>query len=572
MNYTPPIQDMLFNLIHVAGLPDLEQAAELDADTIEAILSEAGKLASDVLAPLNWSGDTAGVDVKDGALKMPEGFKDAYTQYFEAGWNAVPFDPEYGGQGLPWGLAFAIQEMWQAANMSFGLCPLLNQGAVDAILHHGSEAQKQTYLPKLIEGSWTGTMNLTEPQAGSDLSAVRAKAEPAGEGTYKIFGQKIYITYGEHDLAENIIHLVLARLPDAPEGTKGISLFLVPKFMVNDDGSLGNRNDVTCVSTEHKLGIHASPTCTMSFGDNGGATGYLIGQENEGLKCMFTMMNNARLSVGLQGVAIADRAYQHALNYARERVQGFGFADRGNRVAIIEHADVKRMLLSMRALTEAGRTMAYEAGVALDKAGNGDVQAKALVELMTPIVKSWCTDMSVEVASIGIQVHGGMGFVEETGAAQYYRDARILPIYEGTNGIQAADLVFRKVLRDGGQTAKAYIENLRAPVYEDLHGYLECLEKATDKIVNLGGDKRMDSIAAISTPYLNAFGYVMGGAMLLKSVSELDKAQGYAPEFTETKKHVTKFYTENILPRAQGFLKPIFADSELIENFSAERF
>ena len=440
--YTPPITDMQFTLQDLLGFTH----GDLDNETITAILEEAGKLAADVLAPLNKTGDDHGAKLDNGAVTTAPGFKDAYSEYSGGGWNAVPFPENYGGQNLPWALAFPIQEMWQAANMSFGLCPLLNQGAIEAIHAHGSTEQKDEYLPKLISGEWTGTMNLTEPQAGSDLGLIRTKAEKQSDDTYKISGQKIYITYGEHDFTDNIIHLVLARTPDAPADSKGISLFIVPKFLAD-----GTRNDVICTGLEHKLGIHASPTCTMQFGDNGGATGYLIGEENNGLKYMFTMMNNARLSVGLQGVAIADRATQAANQYAAERKQGKGFG--GNeRVSINHHADIKRTLLTMESLTMAGRALTYEAAIAL-----GNDTDKPFVDLLTPIVKSYCTDMAVEVASLGVQIHGGMGFVEETGAAQYYRDARILPIYEGTNGIQALDLAFRKIIRDNGVTVGQYM-------------------------------------------------------------------------------------------------------------------
>ena len=407
--YNPPVSQML-NLIY-----DVLQFKhdDLDRETSEAILLEASKLASDVLAPINKSADEEGATRDEqGNVKTAAGFKEAYQQYCEGGWNAVPFDPEFGGQGLPYLLAFPLQEMWQGANMSFGLCPLLNQGAVEAISHHGSAEQKAFYLPKLISGEWTGTMNLTEPQAGSDLGLVRTKASPDGKA-YKISGQKIFITYGEHDMTDNIIHLVLARLDDAPDDVKGISLFIVPKFLED-----GTRNNVKCIGLEHKLGIHASPTCTMEFD---GATGYLIGQANEGLKYMFTMMNNARLSVGLQGVAIAERAYQHALAYAEERVQGKDYKT-GERTVIANHTDIKRMLKSMKSQIAAGRALTYAAAQALDE--GDDVR----VDILTPLVKSWCTDMACEVTSLGVQVFGGMGFIEETGAAQFYRDARLLPI------------------------------------------------------------------------------------------------------------------------------------------------
>ncbi|MEC7577494.1 MAG: acyl-CoA dehydrogenase family protein, partial [Pseudomonadota bacterium] len=420
---------------------------------------EAAKLARDILAPLNRVGDEFPMECKDGVVITPPGFKDAYSQYCESGWNSVPFAPEYEGQGLPYTLSFPLQEMWQSANMSFSLCPLLNQGAIEAIEHHASDDVKQMFLPRMISGEWTGTMNLTEPQAGSDLSVVRTKAEPQADGMYKITGQKIYITFGEHDFSENIIHLVLARTPDAPEGVKGISLFVVPKFKLNADGSIGERNDLICSGIEHKLGIHASPTCTMTFGENGGATGYIVGEPNEGLKYMFTMMNMARLNVGLQGIAISERAYQAAKAYAADRTQGKNL--KGESANIIEHADVRRMLFTMKAYTEAARALAYEAAYYYDLSQQDDHKddpaAAARVALLTPVVKGWSTDISLDVTSLGVQVCGGMGFIEETGLAQYYRDARILPIYEGTNGIQAMDLVFRKTIMDKGAAFSAWL-------------------------------------------------------------------------------------------------------------------
>lgn len=538
--YTPPIDDMKLLLDKVLPVTNLGRD-DLDMAMLSAILEEAGKLASGVLAPLNESGDRDGATWADGHVKTASGFKEAYKEYQQGGWNAVPFDPEFGGQGLPWVISFPVQEMWQAANMSFGLCPLLNQGAVEALLHHGSKELQDYYLPKLISGEWTGTMNLTEPQAGSDLALLRSKAERQADGTYRIFGQKIYITYGEHDMTDNIIHLVLARLPDAPEGVKGISLFIVPKFLKD-----GTRNDVTCVSIEHKLGIHASPTCTMQFGDTGGAVGYVVGQENEGLKYMFTMMNNARLSVGLQGVAISERATQAATWYAADRKQGKPFAGE-DTVTIDKHPDVKRMLMTMQALTMAGRGMAYEAAYYLDKSKMGDKAAQARVDVMTPVVKSWCTDNAVEVASLGVQIHGGMGFVEETGAAQYYRDARILPIYEGTNGIQANDLIFRKVLRDKGEALHAWksdmIGHTKTTAYQKA---IQILENATQTI--LKKSSHADDVAMIAVPYLNLLGTVAGGVML-ERISEADT----------DKKIISDFYTKHILPRIYGL-------NEIISN------
>ena len=582
-DYHPPLADMRFILEHVVGLENLPEhpdLGKLDGEMIDSVLVPAAKLASEVLAPLNFSGDQDGTVLKDGNVTTAKGFKEAYAAYRDGGWNAVPFAPEHGGQGLPWLVAFPLQEMWQGANMSFGLCPLLNQGAVEAIHTHGSEEQKEQYLEKLISGEWTGTMNLTEPQAGSDLSVIRSKAEPQDDGSYKIFGQKIFITYGEHDMAENIIHLVLARTPDAPEGVKGISLFIVPKFL--EDGS---RNDVLCTGIEHKLGIHASPTCTMQFGDQGGATGYLIGRENDGLKYMFTMMNNARLSVGLQGVAIAERSYQQALAYARERIQGTALTDKSERVAIINHPDVKRMLLSMRAKIEALRALTYEAALQLDLAVQGNQDAQARVDLLTPIVKACGTDMALDVTSIGVQIHGGMGFVEETGAAQFYRDARILPIYEGTNGIQAADLAFRKILRDHGGAVKVYLSELEILVHDmdqiadvkdlalrhALDEGLESLTAATGWILE-HATKDLNAVAASSVPYLKCFGLVAGGAMMAKSVlaakQQMEYGQGDG-NFLQDKVTTAHFYAVHILPEVVALAEAVTkgADSVLEARF-----
>ncbi len=527
-NYRPPVNDMLFILRDVLGFTH----DELDPETCEAVLEEAAKLASEVLAPLNKPADAQGARLENGSVKCADGFKQAYKAYCEGGWNAVPFDPDYGGQGLPWALAFPIQEMWQGANMSFGLCPLLNQGAVEAIFCHGSDQQKQDYLQKLISGEWTGTMNLTEPQAGSDLGLIRTKAEKTA-AAYKISGQKIYITYGDHDLTENIIHLVLARLPDAPDDVKGISLFIVPKILED-----GTRNSVNCIGLEHKLGIHASPTCTMEFD---GATGYLVGEEHQGLKYMFTMMNNARLSVGLQGVAIAERALQQAIWYANDRVQGKSLTS-GERISIAQHPDVRRMLLDMQSKILAGRLMTYSAAISLDQSIAGDETARARVDLLTPIVKSWCTDMAVEVTSTGVQIHGGMGFIEETGAAQYYRDARILPIYEGTNGIQAADLVFRKILRDGGKAVKELIAEINGS---------EDLTRATEQLLDLGKQKKMDEIAGLASSYLKAIAIEIGGFMLKTAC---DKKSDYEAQSGMSISDLTAFYKKHILPTAKSEL------------------
>ncbi len=581
-DYRPPIDDMRFALREVAALEQLatlDGFAEADPQLIDQVLEEAGKLASEVLAPLNHPGDRTGAVYENGVVRTPEGFKEAYHTYVDAGWNTLPFDPDYGGQGLPWVVAGAIQEMWNAANMSFALCPLLNQGAVELLTAHGSAEHKETYLPRMITGEWTGTMNLTEPQAGSDVGAVRTRAVKNGDH-YLIQGQKIYITYGEHDFTDNIVHLVLARTPEAPEGTRGISLFVVPKFLVNEDGSLGPKNDLRCVSIEHKLGIHASPTCVMAYGDSGGAVGYLIGDENQGMKQMFTMMNNARLAVGIQGVGIAERAYQHARTYAFERVQSRDVAEpAGNAVPIVRHPDVRRMLLTMKAQIEAARGLSYYALAGLDRANAaGDEKARQqqlvdTVELLTPVVKAWATDVGVEVASLGVQVHGGMGFIEETGAAQYLRDARIAPIYEGTNGIQALDLVNRKVIRHRGFPARSFAATVRREVealeaqpgadFADLRGELlagaEALEATTDWLVETwAADPR--KTAAASTPYLRLLGILGGGWALARQANaaardlaaEDGAAANGAGRFLEAKIKTARFYADNVLPQASA--------------------
>jgi len=558
--YTAPVNEMLFVLRHVIGDEKLKTLPGGDGlfEVLEQILTEASKLADDVLAPLNHSGDKQGATWKDGVVTTAKGWKEAYAAFSQGGWNSVPFAPEWGGQGLPWAVAFPMQEMWQSANMAFGLCPLLNQGAVEAIAHHGSDEQKATYLPKLVSGQWTGTMNLTEPQAGSDLAAIATRAAREADGTYRITGQKIFITYGEHDMAENIIHLVLARLPDAPAGVKGISLFIVPKILAD-----GTRNDVKCVSLEHKLGIHGSPTCTMQFGDKGGATAYLVGAENDGIKYMFTMMNNARLSVGLQGVAVAERALQKAHAYAVDRKQG--------GKAIIEYPDIKRMLLTMQAMTQAGRMLAYEAAFSMD---TGD---RARVELMTPIIKSWCTDRGVDVASLGIQIHGGMGFIEETGAAQYYRDARILPIYEGTNGIQAADLVFRKIIKDDGAAMIAWIKDHEgilleleeshggdiSMISENLGGAFDALKGATGSILSAGKNGELETVGAVSHVYLTLAGNVMAGAVLARSALAarelLRRAEttDFSPDFLRSKILTARFFADHVLPQSSGLARTV---------------
>lgn len=570
LDYNAPIDDMRHILENVLDLSKLDKASELDGEMIDAILHEAGKLARDVLAPLNRVGDEFPMECKDGKVTMPPGFQEAYAQYRDNGWNSIPFPPEFEGQGLPWSLTFPIQEMWQAANLSFSLCPLLNQGAIEAVESHASDELKDIYLAKLITGEWTGTMNLTEPQAGSDLAAVRTKAERNDDGSYAITGQKIYITFGEHDLAENIIHLVLARLPDAPEGVKGISLFIVPKFLVNDDGSLGDHNDLICSGIEHKLGIHASPTCTMSFGEKGGATGYLIGQENEGLKYMFTMMNLARLSVGLQGIGVSERSYQAALAYAKDRKQGKNTD--GEEANIIEHADVRRMLMTMKAYTEATRALAYEAAYHFDLSTEGVEGAASRVALLTPVIKGWTTDVSLEVTSIGVQVCGGMGFVEETGLAQYYRDARILPIYEGTNGIQAMDLVFRKTVMDKGEAFNAWIADARektlsmskcpaesvSKMASELEAAYNLLEEATQLILSYAADGEHDRLGGVATSYMKLFGLVAGASMLVRCLNGIhEQDSDNRKEYFEDKAETTQFYFDFILPQIHGLLPTI---------------
>src|SRR5882672_4323258 len=458
--YQAPLKDMRFVLNELAGLGDIAKLPgyqDASPDTVDAILEEASKFASGVLDPINYSGDQEGSKWVDGAVRTPKGFREAYKQFCEGGWNALPFEAEWGGQSLPRLVSTPVQEMWKSSNMSFSLCPLLTQGAIEALLLRGSEELKRRYLPKMVEGNWTGTMNLTEPQAGSDLSLVRTRAERQGD-YFLISGQKIFITYGEHDLSENIVHLVLARTPEAPEGVKGISLFVVPKFVPNADGTPGKRNPAKCASIEHKLGIHASPTAVMVYDK---AVGYLVGEENRGLEYMFIMMNAARFAVGLEGVAIAERAFQRALAFAKERLQGRDLIE-GRTVPIIRHPDVRRMLMLMKSQTEAMRALAYVTAAALDLAHKlKSEKHQAFAELMIPVVKGWSTETGIEVASLGVQVHGGMGFVEETGAAQYLRDARITTIYEGTTGIQANDLVGRKIAREGGVTVKAWISALQ---------------------------------------------------------------------------------------------------------------
>ncbi|MFN3685285.1 acyl-CoA dehydrogenase [Salinarimonas sp.] len=532
MTYRAPVSEMLFSMRHVAGLDAMIEGGlygDLSVELMEQILSEAAKVSQDVLAPLDRPGDLAGLRLESGRVTMPKGFGEAYRAWAAGGWNALTGSPDHGGQGLPTMLNTACVEMWNASCLSLALCPLLTMGAIEALETHAAHALKERYLDKLISGEWTATMNLTEPQAGSDLSALRTRAERAGDGTYRIFGQKIYITFGEHDMTDNIVHLVLARLPDAPHGTRGISLFLVPKFLPD-----GSRNDVVCAGLEHKLGIHAAPTCTMMYGEGDGAIGWLVGEENRGLACMFTMMNNARLAVGVQGVAVAERATQRALAYAAERRQGRtpGYVGHG-MVPIGTHPDVRRMLMTMRTLTQASRGICFLTAAGLDAAARhpdhaARKRAHERASLLTPVAKAFSTDIAVEVASLGVQVHGGMGFVEETGAAQHYRDARILPIYEGTNGIQAIDLVIRKLPLSGGETVRAEIAEIRkvaqsvtkhgdarfGPLAAALRDGAESLDRATSFMLGALAGEEQDSALAGATPYLRLFGIVRGAACL----------------------------------------------------------
>ncbi|GIL02394.1 MAG: acyl-CoA dehydrogenase [Alphaproteobacteria bacterium] len=568
--YRAPVSEIAFTLRHVAGLgPALAEGTfgDLSEDLVDAVLEEAGRFASEEIAPLNRVGDVHGSRLADGQVTTPPGWRETYRRWIEGGWNAIAGPPEHGGQGLPVMLAVAASEMWNSAAMAFGLGPLLTIGAVEALARHGSDELKARFLGKLVSGAWMGTMNLTEPQAGSDLAALRTRAERAPDGTYRIFGTKIFITYGEHDLTDNICHLVLARLPDAPPGTKGISLFLVPKFLVNADGSLGRRNDVFCQSLEEKLGIHASPTCVMIYGDGyvrdpesgePGAVGYLIGEENRGLACMFTMMNNARLNVGVQGVAIAEAAYQHALGYAHERRQGRAPGHRGADMSpIIAHPDVARMLATMKGHVQAARAICYACAHAIDMArlGAGEDAGRwsERAGLLTPIAKAFSTDIGVEVASLGVQVYGGMGFIEETGAAQYLRDARINPIYEGTNGIQAIDLVTRKLPLSGGEAVRAYLGELRQIAtqlrganragFGDTAALLEAalddVAAAADWLLRAQAEGRVDEALAGASPFLRQFGLAAGAAYLAKA-GLADAEDGRAA--------LARFFAENFLP------------------------
>jgi 3-(methylthio)propanoyl-CoA dehydrogenase len=595
MSYTAPVREQRFVLDVVADMAGLARLPAFEAatpDLVDAILDEAGKLSSGVFAPLNAVGDKEKANWADGEVTLPDGFRAGYQQYAQGGWASLNADPAHGGQGLPFVLATAVMEQLQSANMAFSLCMMLTAGAIEALQAHASPELQATYLTKLVSGEWTGTMNLTEPQAGSDVGALRSRAEPHADGSWRIKGQKIYITWGEHDCAENIIHLVLARTPDAPPGTKGISLFVVPKFLVNADGSLGARNDLRCVSIEHKLGIHASPTCTMSFGDNDACIGFMVGEENAGMRAMFTMMNHARINVGLQGVAIAERAYQHALWYARDRVQSVAFGGTSRQpVRIIEHADVRRMLMTMKATIEAIRALTYLNAAAVDRAhaeAEPEARRKAsgLADLLTPITKAYATDMGVELTSLAVQVFGGMGYVEETGAAQHMRDARIAPIYEGTNGIQAIDLVGRKLPMDGGMHWRALFSEIRKfsedlPKNGDLGAIkpylddaLDALNTATVWLVGNAGDKLRDT-AAGATPYLRMFGITAGGYLLAKQAAVANKmlADGEGdPAFLKAKIATARFFAEQIMPQATAYLGPVTRGSALLDAITEDQF
>jgi acyl-CoA dehydrogenase len=575
--YKAPVEEIAFTLKHVAGLAqaiDDGLLGDLGEDLVDAILHEAGRFASDEIAPLAEIGDRQGARISDGKVTTPDGWRDLYRNWISGGWNGLTASEDFGGQALPHMLNVAALEMWNSGSMAFALCPTLTMGAIEAIAAHGSDALKATYLPKLVSGEWTGTMNLTEPHAGSDLGVLKARAERRDDGSYRIFGQKIFITWGEHDAADNIIHLVLARLPDAPAGTRGISLFLVPKFLVNDDGSLGARNDLFCHALEHKLGIHGSPTCTMIYGDGRfgeekGAIGWLVGEENKGLACMFTMMNNARLAVGMQGVAIAEAATQKAVAYARERTQGkapgwTGAGQTGAMSPIIEHPDVIRMLLTMKALTQGARAIAYSCAHATDmahRAGDDRKHWQERAALLTPVAKSFATDIGVDVASLGIQVHGGMGFIEETGAARYLRDARIAPIYEGTNGIQAIDLVTRKLPLSAGGEVKSLIAELQqtadrvgasnaenfGATANRLNAAITDLEEATDWLLaQLSAGNVADALSG-ATPYQRLFGLTLTGCYLAKgALADTDDGK------TADRIALCRFAAENLLAETTG--------------------
>ena len=593
MSYTPPIKDMQFVINELAGLPDINQLSDFDMatpDLVDAILEEAGRLAAEVLAPTNWVGDQKGTRVENDAVVVPEEFHDAYRQFIDGGWPALPCNPEFGGQGLPHVVATAVMEMWKSANLAFSLCPMLTHGAIEALEAHGTDALRQAYLPKLISGEWTGTMNLTEPQAGSDLAAITTKAVPKGDH-YLISGRKIFITWGDHDLTDNVVHLVLARIEGAPAGVRGISLFLVPKFLPDEDGAAGARNDVYPASVEHKLGIHGSPTCVMSYGDKGGAIGYLVGEENKGLACMFTMMNHARLAVGVEGLSVSEAAYQRALAYARDRVQGSVPGEDG-RAAIIGHADVRRMLLTMKANIEAMRALAYVASASLDYSHHADdaqtkARHQARIDLLTPVVKGWSTELGQEMTSLAVQVHGGMGYIEETGVAQFLRDARITTIYEGTTGIQANDLAGRKVLRDGGRAMAELVSEMRAtvPSLKEAggdHGVIatrlnegvDALEQATAWLLE-HGNRDPHAMGSAGVNLMMLTGTVVGGWLLARGALAARarlEAGDTDRDFLEAKQLTARFYAEQLMPRAGACLQAILPGSETLMALRDEQF
>ncbi len=577
--YSAPLKDIRFVMQELAGLEQvvaLPGCEEATPDVVDAILEEAARFSGEVLSPLNRVGDTHGAKWNDTVVTTTPGFKEAYRQFVDNGWNGLGCDPEFGGQGLPRLLSTAVSEMWKASNHAFSLCPMLTQGAIEALMIAGTDEQKAAYLPNLVSGEWTGTMNLTEPSAGSDLAAVRSRAVPVGDGTFKIFGQKIFITYGEHDMTDNIVHLVLARTPTAPEGVKGISLFVVPKFLLKADGTPGERNDAYCVSIEHKLGIHGSPTAVLAFGDNGGAIGTLVGEENRGLEYMFIMMNSARFNVGLEGLGDAERAYQRAVAYARDRVQGPELGVRGGpKVAIIKHPDVRRMLMSMRARIEAMRALAYVTATAQDNAhSNTDEvarkQGQAFAELMIPVVKGWCTESAIDIASLGVQVHGGMGYIEETGAAQHLRDARITTIYEGTTAIQANDLIGRKIAREKGVTINAIIADMRAAAAQldgELAGIgarqnvaVDALEQAVFWIVeNFSSEPKATHAGAV--PFLHLLGITAGGWQMGRAavIARAKIAAGDSDPFWSAKLATTRFFADHFLTQVPGLAESILA-------------
>ena len=596
MTYKAPLKDMLFNIQHLARIDQIAQIPGFEDagfDTAQAVLDECAKFSEGVLAPLNWDGDKNPSSFQAGVVTTTPGFKEAFKQYVEGGWQGLQHPAEFGGQNLPKTIGTACGEMLNSANMSFALCPMLTDGATEALLTAGSPELNAVYLEKMISGQWTGTMNLTEPQAGSDLAAVRSRAEPQAGGTYKVFGTKIFITYGEHDMAENIVHLVLARVTGAPEGVKGISLFVVPKFLVNADGTLGERNDVHCVSIEHKLGIKASPTAVLQFGDHGGAVGYIVGQENRGLEYMFIMMNAARYAVGVQGIAIAERAYQKAVSFAKDRVQSRPVdGSIKASAAIIHHPDVRRMLMTMRAYTEGCRAMASVAAAAYDASHHhpdADVRQQnlAFYEFLVPLVKGYSTEMSQEVASLGVQVHGGMGFIEETGAAQYYRDSKILTIYEGTTAIQANDLVGRKTARDGGQIAKGIAAQIEATQAELLASgsadalavakRLDAARQAFVEVVEFVAANTKTSPNAVfsgSVPYLMLAGNLIAGWQLARSllVAQTQLAQGDDAAFMQAKITTARFYADHLLTKAPGMRDSIIEGADSVTALALDAF